>query len=126
MLKNLRYVEKILVARVRHTCAYVKVASGMRKMKANVVAFQSPTPKIYSILPPPRDDINDVLAILFTGPSKPTLEDFAWTPFLVRQNAVINALNWLKLNHADYADIEVSETNMKQYREDMPPVSIKY
>ena len=32
-LKNLRFVEKILIARVRHTCAYVKVASGMRKMK---------------------------------------------------------------------------------------------
>jgi hypothetical protein len=126
VLKNLRYVEKILVARVRHTCAYVKVASGMRKMKANVVAFESPTPKIYTVLPPPRDDIDDVLAILFTGPSKPTPADFARTPFLVRRNAVINALNWLKLNHADYADIEVSETNMKQYQEDMPPVSVEY
>jgi hypothetical protein len=126
VLKNLRYVEKILVARVRHTCAYVKVASGMRKMKANVVAFESPTPKIYTVLPPPRDDMDEVLAILFTGPSKPTPEDFARTPFLVRRNAVINALNWLKLNHADYADIEVSEENMKQYQEDMPPVSIEY
>jgi hypothetical protein len=76
-LKNLRYVEKILVARVRHTCAYVKVASGMRKMKANIVAFESPTPKIYTVLPPPRDDIDEVLAILFTGPSKPT-PDSVW------------------------------------------------
>ena len=83
VLKNLRYVEKILVARVRHTCAYVKVASGMRKMKANVVAFESPTPKIYTVLPPPRDDIDDVLAILFTSPSKPTQEDFARTLFLL-------------------------------------------
>ena len=28
-LKSLRFVEKILIARVRHTCSYVKVASGM-------------------------------------------------------------------------------------------------
>ena len=126
VLKNLRYVEKILVARVRHTCAYVKVASGMRKMTANIVAFESPTPKIYTVLPPPRDDIDDVLAILFTGPSKPTPEDFARTPFLVRRNAVINALNWLKLNHADYANIEISEKNMKEYQEEMPPVSVEY
>ena len=83
-LQNLRYIEKILVARVRHTCAYVKVASGMRKMMANIIAFESPTQKIYTVLPPPRDDIDDVLAILFTGPSKPTPEDFAQTPFLVR------------------------------------------
>ena len=52
-LKCLRFVEKILIARVRHTCSFVKVASGMRKMKANVVAFESPIPKIYDILPPP-------------------------------------------------------------------------
>ena len=30
-LKNLRYVEKILVAKVRHTCAYVKVVSGIKR-----------------------------------------------------------------------------------------------
>ena len=125
-LKNLRYVEKILVSRVRHTCAYVKVASGMHKMKANVVAFESPIPKIYAILPPPREDLDEVLAILFTGPSKPTPQDFARTPFLVRRNAVIKALEWLKLNHADYADIEISKENIDQYQEDMPLVSIEY
>ncbi|KDR71676.1 hypothetical protein GALMADRAFT_74671, partial [Galerina marginata CBS 339.88] len=46
-LKSLRFVEKLLIAKVRHTCSYVKVASGMRKMKANIVAFESPIPKIY-------------------------------------------------------------------------------
>ena len=52
-LKSLRFVEKLLIARVRHTCSYVKVASGMRKMKANIIAFESPIPKVYNILPPP-------------------------------------------------------------------------
>ena len=125
-LSTLRYVEKMLIAKVRHTCAYVKVASGMRKMKANIIAFESPVPKIYSILPPPRDDLDDVLAILFTGPNKPTPEDFARTPFLVRRNAVIKALEWLKLNHADYANIEISHKNMKTYEENAPPVSVEY
>lgn len=125
-LSSLRYVEKMLIARVRHTCAYVKVASGMRKMKANIIAFESPVPKIYSILPPPRDDLDDVLAILFTGPKKPTTEDFARTPFLVRRNAVIKALEWLKLNHADYANIEISHENMKTYEENSPPVLVEY
>jgi hypothetical protein len=125
-LSRLTFVEKLLVAKVRHTCAFVKVASGMRKMKANIVAFESPVPKIYNILPPPRDDLDDMLAILFTGPCKPTKEDFARTPFLVRRNAVINALEWLKLNHADYADIEISHANAMQYDDDMPPVSVEY
>ena len=82
-LKSLRFVEKLLIARVRHTCCYVKVASGMRKMKANVIAFQSPIPKVYNILPPPCADMNEVLAILFTGPCKPTESDLSRTPFLV-------------------------------------------
>ena len=30
-LKCLNFVEKILVARIRHTCAFVEVVSGMRK-----------------------------------------------------------------------------------------------
>ena len=126
VLCNLTFVEKLLVARVRHTCAFVKVASGMRKMKANIVAFESPVPKIYKILPPPREDLDEMLAILFTGPCKPTAEDFARTPFLVRRNAVINALEWLKLNHLDYADIDISHANAMQYEDGTPPVTVEY
>ena len=126
VLKKLTFVEKMLVAKVRHTCAFVKVASGMRKMKANIVAFESPIQKIYKILPPPREDLDEVLAILFTGPCKPTARDFAHTPFLVRRKAVIAALEWLRLNHADYADIQISEENVMQYEENMPPVSVEY
>ena len=125
-LKSLRFVEKLLIARVRHTCSYVKVASGMRKMKANIIAFESPVPKIYDTLPPPRDDMDDVLAILFTGPCKPTPDDLKRTPFLVRRNHVAKALEWLKLNHCDYADIEISSNNLDQYDENSSPVSIEY
>ncbi|KDR76758.1 hypothetical protein GALMADRAFT_44753, partial [Galerina marginata CBS 339.88] len=70
--------------------------------------------------------MDDVLAILFTGPCKPTQEDLNRTPFLVRRNHVVKALQWLKLNHSDYADIEISTDNLNQYSEDSPPVSIEY
>ncbi|PPR04686.1 hypothetical protein CVT24_011903 [Panaeolus cyanescens] len=125
-LKRLRFAERLLVARVRHTCAYVKVASGMRKMKANVIAFENPLPKVYKKLPPPREDMDDVLAILFTGPCKPNEEDFKRTPLLIRRNVVLQALEWLKLNHAGYYDIEISIENLEQYPEDEPYVSIEY
>ena len=125
-LKCLRFVEKILIARVRHTCSFVKVASGMRKMKANIVAFESPIPKIYNILPPPRDDLDDVLAILFTGPCKPSEADLSRTPFLVRRNHVMRALEWLKVNHCDYSNIEISAEYLEGYSETEPPVSIQY
>ena len=125
-LSSLRYMERMLIARVRHTCCFVTISSGMRKMKANAIAFESPIPKVYACLPPPRADMDDVLTVLFTGPCKPTSEDFKCTPLLVRRNHVANALQWLKLNHSDYADIDISETNLEEYPEDMPPISIEY
>ena len=126
VLSSLRFVERMLVARIRHSSCCVRIASGMRKMKANAIAFQTPIPVIFNILPPAKDDIEEVLAIMFTGPCKPTSADFKRTPFLVRRNHVRQALEWLKLNHRDYADIVISEKHLNEYHEDMPPVSITY
>jgi hypothetical protein len=125
VLSSLRYVEKMLVARVRHSCCSIRVASGMRKMKAHAISFQQPLPKVYNILPPAKTDIEEVLAIMFTGLCKPTPSDFQRTPFLVR-NHVKLALEWLLLNHADYEDISISIANLNEYPEDMPPVGIEY
>jgi hypothetical protein len=125
-LAGLTLVEKMLVARVRHTCCYIKIATGGRKMKANVVAFETPMPRIYSHLPPPRADMDDVLAIFFTGPCKPTAEDYKRSLVLVRRNAVAEALEWLKLNHKDYSDIEISHKNLAEYPENEPPCSVEY
>ncbi|KAF8076940.1 hypothetical protein FPV67DRAFT_1407730, partial [Lyophyllum atratum] len=48
VLPRLTYMEKLLVARVRHNCNFVRVASsGRRKMTAHLVAFESPVPKVY-------------------------------------------------------------------------------
>jgi hypothetical protein len=116
-------VEKMLVARIRHSFCSI---SGMRKMKAHAISYQQPLPKVYDILPPPIVDIQEVLAIMFTGPCKPTSADFQRTPFLVRRNNVKQALEWLILNHVDYEDISISTNNLNQYPEDMPPVNIEY
>ncbi len=125
-LSELRFMERMLIARVRHTCTYVRISNGMKKMKANVIAFENPTPLVYDHLPPPRKDMDDVLAIMFTGPNKPTKDDFKRAPVLVRRNKVIEALEWLKLNHSDYHDIEISRENMNEYPEDVPFVGVEY
>ena len=125
-LSDLRFIEKMLISRIQLNCCFVRVASGMRKMTSHVVAFQSPIPKIYHALPPPIEDLDEILAILFTGPCKPTEKDFERTPLLVRRNYVIKALEWLKINHSDYQDLEISQENLAKYPEDGPPVSIEY
>jgi hypothetical protein len=126
VLSSLRFIEKKLVARISHSVCVVKVASGMRKMKAHAIAYQQPIPKVYDILPPPKAEIEEVIAIMFTGPCKPSHADFKHTPFLVRCNHVKKALEWLILNHADYEDVTFSLDNLNEYPEDMPPVSIEY
>ena len=127
VLSDLNYVERLLIARIRHNCCFIRVASsGLKKMTAHVIAFESPLPKVYHTLPPPVEDMDDVLAILFTGPSKPTEQDLARLPLLVRRNHVGKALEWLKLNHVDYKDLNISYDNLEKYPEDTPPVSLEY
>ena len=93
-------------------------------MKVNVICFANPTAKIYTELLPPRQDLDDMIAFIFTGPCQPTDDDLKWTPLLVRHKKVKYALDWLKLNHIDYYDIEISEENLSQYKDN--GVSFEY
>ena len=63
------------------------------------------------------EDLDDVLAVLFTGLCKPTEKEFQRTPLLVRQKQVAHALEWLKLNHAEYADLEIAYNELENYPE---------
>jgi len=126
VLVGLSFTEQLLIARIRHNRCIVKVSSGMYKMRANAITFANPIPKVYDILPPPAKDLDEVLAFIYTGPCKPTKADFEKTPLLVRRNKVKLALEWLKLNHCDYYDLEISQRNLDQYPEDIPPVVIDY
>ncbi|KAJ6538199.1 hypothetical protein DFH09DRAFT_1090792 [Mycena vulgaris] len=84
-MQDLSYIEKILVAKVRHDRCVARVASGRGKMSANVIMFANPTIKVYNILPPSRDELSEVLAFVFLGPPKPTKEEFKRTLMLVRR-----------------------------------------
>jgi hypothetical protein len=95
-------------------------------MKANAISFANPMPKIYNTLPPPADEMDDVLAFIYTGPCRPTKAEFECTPLLVRRNKVANALEWLKLNHVDYFDLEISQENLNTYPENGPSVVVDY
>ena len=92
-LQNLTYAEQLLIARVRHNRCIIKVSSGMDKMRANAISFSNPMPKIYNVLPPPIEEMDEVLAFIYTGPCKPTKADFIRTPLLVRRLKVSKALH---------------------------------
>ena len=70
-LACLTYVEQLLISRVRHNRCIIKVASGRYKMHANAITFHNPIAKIYDTLPS-VDELDEVLAVMFTGPCQPT------------------------------------------------------
>ncbi|KAJ3870972.1 hypothetical protein F5051DRAFT_307607, partial [Lentinula edodes] len=95
-------------------------------MVSNVIAFENPIPLIYDILPPPKKDIEECLAVMFSGSTKPTQDDYTRALLLVRRNVVANALHHLILNHADYSDVIFSSDNLDNYAEDAPIVAVEY
>ena len=70
VLKN--FVEKLLIAKIRHNRCLVKVSSGRLKMIANVVMYENPS----MTLPPPIENLDEALTFLFIACSPPTIEDF--------------------------------------------------
>ncbi|EKM77710.1 hypothetical protein AGABI1DRAFT_15021, partial [Agaricus bisporus var. burnettii JB137-S8] len=95
-------------------------------MSANAIMFQSPTAQVYTVLPPSRETLSEVLAYVFIGHAKPTVEDFKKTPMLVRKRKIREALEWLKLNHIDYVDLKISETNLNIYPDEGLPVVVEH
>lgn len=75
-LRDLTYAEQLLIARVHHNRCIVKVSSGMSKMHANAMSFSNPMPEIYNVLSPPIEEMDEVLAFIYTHPCKPTKADF--------------------------------------------------
>ncbi|KAF9470700.1 hypothetical protein BDN70DRAFT_821011, partial [Pholiota conissans] len=88
--------------------------------------FANPTVSVYNILPPSREELSEVLAFVFIGSVRPNEEEIQRTPMLVRRNKVAKALEWLKLNHIDYADLQISKENLESYPLSGVPVFIDY
>ncbi|KAJ6548077.1 hypothetical protein B0H10DRAFT_1851609 [Mycena sp. CBHHK59/15] len=107
----------MLIARVRHNRCVIRLASVSGKMSANAIMFATPIVKVYNILPLSKDELSEVLAFVFLGSAKPTEEDFARMPRLVRRDRVKDALKWLKLNHRDYEDLDISADEIRDLPE---------
>ena len=66
-LLDLIFVERLLVAHVRSNCCIVHILKGGWKMRANAIMFPTPIPKVCNILPPPINELDEVIAFMFTG-----------------------------------------------------------
>lgn len=125
-LSCLSFAEKLLIAKSRSNNFIVRVKSGRYKLRGNAITFPSPVSKVYNVLPPHRAELEQILAFIFVGPQRPTAEELSRVPLLVRKNRVAKALDWLKLNHVDYEDLQISSENIESYRDNEIPVSVTY
>lgn len=124
VLDELTFMEKILVARYRHNRCIVRVDKHAPfKMRANAIIFAQPAAELLRVLPMPREELDTIVAVLFTGSVAPTLSDFQRTPVLVRRSKVWDALIWLKQYNSEYADVTLSPQNLAGYGEDSIPVA---
>ncbi|KAJ7831944.1 hypothetical protein B0H14DRAFT_3087820 [Mycena olivaceomarginata] len=113
VLKDLSFAECMMIAKIRHNRCVVRVNSGRVRVSANAIMFSQPTLKVMLKLPPSKTEMNEVLA-------------FGRTPMLVRRKKVADALNWLKLNHEGYTELEISEENLNSYAERDVPVVVDF
>ncbi|KIK58939.1 hypothetical protein GYMLUDRAFT_138875, partial [Collybiopsis luxurians FD-317 M1] len=70
--------------------------------------------------------ISEVLAVMFSGPCKPTDDNYKRALLFVRCNKVARAIQWLILNHSDYADVSFSSENLQGYGSEVPIVAVEY
>jgi hypothetical protein len=126
VLKGLTLAEQSLILRVRYSRCIVKVSNGHAKMIANIVAFEHLTLKIYELLPIPLKELDEVLAVIFTGVREPSEDDLKRTPVLIHRNRVKLALEWLKLNHSEYSDLTIDYNVLNTYPLSNVPVGVLF
>lgn len=92
-----------------------------KKLRSHAVCFTNPTAKLAKILPPPKKDIHEVLAVVFLGGSQNSGDDIELlekkSPFVVRHEIVRNAIKWLQDNNPYYRDVILSEQNLSNYKD---------
>ncbi|KAI9058821.1 hypothetical protein FKP32DRAFT_1550978, partial [Trametes sanguinea] len=126
-LQGLSYAEELMIARYRRNYCVAHVGGiGQGFLKANAIVFEQPTMRVYDVLPPPKADMDECLAIIFTGSVRPSGEDYKRTPFIVRHRKVYDALRWLKLNNPLYNEVEISLRNLADYEDGQPPVFVMF
>ncbi len=124
MLQDLTYVEQLMIARYRHSFCVAQVSLGQRYLAANVVTFGQPVERAYKTLPPPRAEMEQILAILFVGSAKPSNTDVRRTPFLMRLGHIARSIEWLSYNSETYDGVQVSAATLAEYEDGAPPVGI--
>jgi hypothetical protein len=137
-LSNLTLIEELIVARCRAKMCVVKLQdhrddvelpTAQRGIKGHVIVFPQHPESVSKLMPPALCDIIAPICIIFCGSAKPSLE---WLkekarPLVVRREAVLKALQWLRIHNALYHDVVIDAARLSALpEEDVLNYSIEY
>jgi hypothetical protein len=122
-LQDLTLVEELIVARCRAKLCIVKLQDHrddvelptvQRGIKGHVIVFPQHPETMAEVMPAQLSDIVTLVCIIFCGSTKPTLE---WLkekarPLVVRRDAVLKALQWLRVHNPLYKDVIIDATRI--------------
>jgi hypothetical protein len=126
-LEDLTLIEEYAIARSHPIAAILKLKpNGMQNptayngIRGHIVTLpQNPGP-LLDILPSPGLHFYDRIGIVWTGKTKPTIEDLR--PFVeVRKEKVIRALLWLCENNPLYESVQINHDLIDQWTESFVP-----
>ena len=86
--------------------------------KGNSCAHPQNVASTAKVLPRTPADINDIISVVFTGPSTNVPKSVLKTNFRVRKRMVWDLLVWLRQHNPLYRDIELSIENLELYEDD--------
>lgn len=86
--------------------------------RGNACAHPQNIASTAKVLPRTPADINDIISVVFTGPSTNVPKSVLKTNFRVRKQMVWDLLIWLQQHNPLYRDIELSVDNLELYKDD--------
>ncbi|XP_053204723.1 uncharacterized protein LOC128389199 [Panonychus citri] len=101
-LKVLSPIEELLIAKIHPVVTYYRIRGEQTGYSGNVINFRQNINRLYSSLPPSRDELSRIIVGVREGNDIPA-------ELSINAGAVRAALLWLKQNHQYYSDIEINE-----------------
>ena len=128
-LSDLTLVEELIVSRCRAKLCVVKLQDHrddvelptvQRGIKGHVIVFPQHPETVSEVIPAPLNDIVTPICVIFCGSMRPSLQ---WLkekarPLVVRREAVLKALQWLRTHNALYQDIVIDATRISALPEE--------
>ena len=112
VLTILTHAEKILIQRVSPFVALTHIKNGTMGLCGHVCAFEQDIEGFAQVLPRTPDDATVIKVVRSMKTEIGGKNTSVLRSYLVRKDAIKNALKWLKRFHAEYKEIIIDESNM--------------